>query len=107
MAAAAQLNSLGHTVTVYERSEAIGGLMRLGVPDFKLEKWVIDRRVEVLQQEGVRFRCDTEVSRDVGIDTVRDQHDAVVLTNVSDLTRSGDPIASSCATMPPIDMPTT
>jgi glutamate synthase (NADPH/NADH) small chain len=80
MAAAAQLNSLGHTVTVYERSEAIGGLMRLGVPDFKLEKWVIDRRVEVLQQEGVRFRCDTEVSRDIGIDTVRDQHDAVVLT---------------------------
>jgi glutamate synthase (NADPH/NADH) small chain len=80
MAVAAQLNTLGHTVTVYERSEAVGGLMRLGVPDFKLEKWVIDRRVEVLAQEGIEFRCRVEVGRDVAIDTLRAEHHALVLT---------------------------
>src|SRR6187200_2495783 len=65
LATAAHLNSLGHAVTVYERSEAIGGLMRLGVPDFKLEKWVIDRRVEVLREEGIDFHTGTEIGSDV------------------------------------------
>jgi glutamate synthase (NADPH/NADH) small chain len=80
MAVAAQLNSHGHAVTVYERSEAVGGLMRLGVPDFKLAKWVIDRRVAVLEQEGIEFRCGLEVGCDVGINELRAEHDAVVLT---------------------------
>jgi glutamate synthase (NADPH/NADH) small chain len=80
MAVGAQLNSHGHTVTVYERSEAVGGLMRLGVPDFKLAKWVIDRRVAVLEQEGVQFRCGLEIGRDIGVEELRTQHDAVVLT---------------------------
>src|SRR3954463_10847911 len=57
MAVAAELNSVGHTVTVYERDEAVGGLMRFGVPDAKLEKWMIDRRVKLLEDEGVRFEC--------------------------------------------------
>ena len=56
MAVAAELNQVGHTVTVYERDEAVGGLMRFGVPDAKLEKWMIDRRVELLEAEGVRVR---------------------------------------------------
>ena len=72
LAAAAQLNSLGHAVTVYERSEAIGGLMRLGVPDFKLEKWVIDRRVEVLREEGIDFHTGTEIGSDVTVEDVLD-----------------------------------
>jgi len=53
LAAAAQLNHAGHTVTVYERDDAAGGLLRYGIPDFKLEKWVIDRRIALLEEEGV------------------------------------------------------
>ena len=56
LAVAAELNKRGHTVTVYERDEAPGGLMRFGVPDAKLEKWIIDRRVTLLEAEGVRLR---------------------------------------------------
>jgi glutamate synthase (NADPH/NADH) small chain len=80
LAAAAQLNTTGHTVTVYERSETVGGLMRIGVPDFKLEKWVIDRRVRVLEAEGVEFRCGVEVGTDLDPGELRAGHDAVVLT---------------------------
>ena len=66
LAVAAQLNKLGHKVTVYERDEAPGGLLRFGVPDAKLEKWIIDRRVALLEQEGIDFVCDTDVGRDRG-----------------------------------------
>jgi glutamate synthase (NADPH) small chain len=83
MAVAAQLNSKGHSVVVLERSEAVGGLMRIGVPDFKLEKWVIDRRVAVLEQEGVEFRCNVEVegsgTDDLSVADLRAEYDAVVL----------------------------
>lgn len=61
LAAAAQLNRAGHRVTVYEKAEAVGGLLRYGIPDFKLEKWVIDRRVALLEAEGVVFRCGVQV----------------------------------------------
>ena len=61
MAAAEELNALGHRVVVYERDEGPGGLIRLGVPDFKLEKWIIDRRVELLAQAGIAFRYGVEV----------------------------------------------
>ncbi|HTJ13581.1 MAG TPA: FAD-dependent oxidoreductase, partial [Dinghuibacter sp.] len=56
LAAAAQLNAAGHQVTVYERDDAPGGLLRYGIPDFKLEKWVIDRRINLMMEEGVEFR---------------------------------------------------
>jgi glutamate synthase (NADPH/NADH) small chain len=83
MAVAAQLNSKGHSVVVLERSEGVGGLMRIGVPDFKLEKWVIDRRVAVLEAEGVEFRCNVEVGGsgdgDPSIEDLRSGYDAVVL----------------------------
>ncbi len=79
MAAAAELNKVGHSVTVYERDEAPGGLMRFGVPDAKLEKWMIDRRIDLLEREGIEFVYDTEVGRDVGVDELRAGHDAVVL----------------------------
>ena len=69
---AAELNKLGHTVTVYERDEAPGGLLRFGVPDAKLEKWIIDRRVKLLEDEGDRVRAATSTwARDVEADELR------------------------------------
>ncbi|MFL5820765.1 MAG: glutamate synthase subunit beta [Solirubrobacteraceae bacterium] len=79
MAVAAELNQLGHEVTVYERDEGVGGLMRFGVPDAKLEKWIIDRRAGVLEQEGVRFECNVDVGTDVTSAELRKRFDAVVL----------------------------
>jgi glutamate synthase (NADPH/NADH) small chain len=83
LAVAAQLNSKGHSVVVLERSEGVGGLMRIGVPDFKLEKWVIDRRVAVLEAEGIEFRCDVEVEgprpTDPRVADLAAEYDAVVL----------------------------
>ena len=55
LAAAAQLNYAGHLVTVFERDDAPGGLLRYGIPDFKLEKWVVDRRIKLMEEEGVDF----------------------------------------------------
>jgi glutamate synthase (NADPH/NADH) small chain len=66
-------------VTVYERDEGVGGLMRFGVPDAKLEKWIIDRRARLLEDEGVTFLCDVDVGRDVSAAELRERFDAVVL----------------------------
>ena len=79
LAAAAELNQVGHTVTVYERDEAPGGLMRFGVPDAKLEKWMIDRRVKLLEEEGIRFEYGVDAGRDVSVDELRSRHDALVI----------------------------
>ncbi|MDQ3433140.1 MAG: glutamate synthase subunit beta [Actinomycetota bacterium] len=79
MAAAAELNQVGHTVTVYERDEAPGGLMRFGVPDAKLEKWMIDRRIALLEAEGIDFACGVDVGADVGAEEIAERHDAVVV----------------------------
>jgi glutamate synthase (NADPH/NADH) small chain len=79
LAVAAELNKYGHTVTVYERDEGPGGLMRFGVPDAKLEKWIIDRRVDLLAAEGIQFRCGVDVGRDVSTGELRAQHDALVI----------------------------
>jgi glutamate synthase (NADPH/NADH) small chain len=79
LAVAAQLNKLGHKVTVYERDEAPGGLLRFGVPDAKLEKWIIDRRVKLLEEEGIDFVCDADVGVSVEADELRRRHDAVVV----------------------------
>jgi glutamate synthase (NADPH) small chain len=76
---AAELNKLGHKVTVYERDEGPGGMLRFGVPDAKLEKWIIDRRVNLLEEEGIQFRYDVDVGRDVSADDLRRDHDAVVV----------------------------
>ncbi|HET9163329.1 MAG TPA: glutamate synthase subunit beta [Solirubrobacterales bacterium] len=83
MAAAAELNKRGHEVTVFERDEAVGGLMRFGVPDSKLEKWMIDRRALLLECEGIVFRCNVEVGRDIGAKELRERFDAVVLATGS------------------------
>ena len=80
LAVAAELNRCGHLVTVYERDEGPGGLMRFGVPDAKLEKWIIDRRVAILEQEGIEFVYDSDVGRDVPADEVRSRYDAIVIS---------------------------
>src|SRR6187551_3578785 len=79
MAAAAELNKIGHRVTVYERDEAPGGFLRFGVPDAKLEKWIIDRRISILEEEGVEFLCNVEVGRDISVERLHEGHGAVVL----------------------------
>ena len=79
LAAAQQLNRAGHTVTVYERDAAIGGLLRYGIPDFKLEKKIIDRRLELLKGEGVLFKTNTHVGVDISIEALKSEHDAIVL----------------------------
>jgi glutamate synthase (NADPH) small chain len=79
LAAAAELNRHGHTVTVYERDEGPGGMLRFGVPDAKLEKWIIDRRVALLEAEGVAFEYGVDVGRDLSGAELRERHDAVVV----------------------------
>lgn len=79
LAAAAQLNYAGHTVVVFERDDKPGGLLRYGIPDFKLEKNVIDRRVDVMQQEGVQFKLNANVGVNVSINDILRDFQAVVL----------------------------
>ncbi|MFL6035511.1 MAG: glutamate synthase subunit beta [Gaiellaceae bacterium] len=79
LAAAQQLNRAGHLVTVFERDEAAGGLVRFGVPDFKIEKWLVERRVQQLVEEGVKIRYGVDVGGDVDPEELRAQFDAVVV----------------------------
>jgi len=88
LAAAAQLNYAGHTVTVFERDEKPGGLLRYGIPDFKLEKWVVDRRIEVMQEEGVEFRCHANVGQNISVHDLLRSYDAVVLCGGSTVPRN-------------------
>jgi glutamate synthase (NADPH/NADH) small chain len=80
LAAAQQLNRAGHTVTVFERDDRIGGLLRYGIPDFKMEKWVLDRRLNLMAEEGVTFRPGVNVGVDVTAEDLKRRFDAVVLT---------------------------
>jgi len=87
LAAAAQLIKVGHDVTVYERDDKPGGLLRYGIPDFKLEKWVIDRRIKVMEEEGIIFRCNAEVGKNVPASELQ-AYDAVVLAGGSTVPRN-------------------
>jgi len=87
LAAAAQLNYAGHAVTVYERDDAPGGLLRYGIPDFKLEKSVVDRRIAVLEEEGISFKCHAHVGVNVNIDGLLREYDAIVLAGGSTVPR--------------------
>src|SRR5512139_246475 len=80
LAAAQQLNRAGHWVTVFERDDRIGGLLRYGIPEFKLEKRVLDRRLEQMDKEGVRFRVNANVGVNVSVEELRRDFDAVLLT---------------------------
>ena len=79
LAAAQQLTRAGHTVAVYERDEKIGGLLRYGIPDFKMEKHHIDRRIEQMEAEGTRFRTGVNIGKDITWDDLRSRFDAVLI----------------------------
>jgi len=89
LAAASQLNKAGHWVTIFERDDRIGGLLRYGIPDFKLEKWVVERRVEIMNQEGIRFKVNANVGVNLNPKELEEDFDAVVIcvgaTNPRDL----------------------
>jgi glutamate synthase (NADPH/NADH) small chain len=80
MAAAQQLNRAGHWVTVFEKADRIGGLLRYGIPDFKMEKHHIDRRAEQMTEEGVTFRTNAHVGANFAVDDLRLEFDAIVLS---------------------------
>lgn len=80
LATAAQLNKKGHTVTVFEKDETPGGLLRLGIPDFKLNKLIIDRRLNLLREEGIQFSPNTTVGKDITKEQLLSDYDAVCLT---------------------------
>ena len=87
MAAAAQLNYAGHFVTVLERDDEPGGLLRYGIPDFKLEKWVVDRRIRLMEEEGVVFKCKANVGVNVNVNDLLREYDAIVLAGGSTVPR--------------------
>jgi glutamate synthase (NADPH) small chain len=79
LAVAHELMRQGHAVTVFEKNVAPGGLLRYGIPDFKLEKWVIDRRIDLMKESGIKFECNTQIGVDVAIEYLRKRFDAVVI----------------------------
>src|ERR1700716_1517277 len=87
LACAQQLARAGHAVTLFEKSDRIGGLLRYGIPDFKMEKGLIDRRVEQMKAEGVEFRTSTKVGVDVSVDDLLAEYDALALTGGAELPR--------------------
>ena len=90
LAVAAELNRCGHQVTVYERDEAAGGLLRFGVPDAKLEKSIIDRRLALLEQEGIELVYNVDVGRDVTAAELQERFDALVIAIGSRVARDLD-----------------
>jgi glutamate synthase (NADPH) small chain len=87
LAAAAQLNKAGHAVTVFERNTRIGGLLRYGIPDFKMEKWVIDRRQKVMEASGIIFKTEANVGVNIDPKDLMHEYDALVLSGGSTIPR--------------------
>lgn len=87
LAAAQQLNRAGHTVTVFERDNKIGGLLRYGIPDFKMEKKIIDRRLAILEEEGIQFKCNVEVGKTFTAQALEAEFDAVLLATGATIKR--------------------
>ena len=87
LAAAQQLNSVGHSVTVYEKENKVGGLLRYGIPDFKLEKTIIDRRLKILKKEGIKFKCNSEIGKNITVKKINSNFDAVLLATGATLKR--------------------
>ena len=88
LATAQQLNRAGHAVTVFERDAKVGGLLRYGIPDFKMEKNVIDRRLEVLEEEGITFKTNAHVGNNISVEALQDEYDAIVLCGGATIRRS-------------------
>ncbi len=87
LACAQQLNRAGHTVTVYERAEYLGGLLALGIPEFKLEKSIVERRIQQMRDEGVIFKTNTDVGLDITARDLAEANDAIVLAGGSTVPR--------------------
>ncbi|MDI9859684.1 glutamate synthase subunit beta [Flectobacillus roseus] len=87
LASAAQLNKAGHSVTVFERADEAGGLLRYGIPDFKLEKWVVQRRVEVMKEEGIVFKTSTNIGVDIKGEELLEDFDLIMLAGGSTVPR--------------------
>ena len=90
LSAAQQLNRAGHTVTLFEKNDRFGGLLRYGIPDFKLEKWVIDRRLEQMRKEGVSFQAGVNVGADLSVPELRKGFDAILLCTGAEVPRDLD-----------------
>lgn len=80
LAVSAQLNKAGHKLTVFEKADGLGGILRYGIPDFKLEKKILDRRIDIIKEEGVRFKTSIDVGRDYPAEDLLKEFDAVCLT---------------------------
>jgi glutamate synthase (NADPH/NADH) small chain len=87
LAAAAQLNQAGHWVTVFERADRIGGLLRYGIPEFKMEKQVLDRRLNIMSEEGITFRTNANVGVNVSVEDLRGDFDSILLAGGATLPR--------------------
>ena len=87
LACSQQLARVGHSVTLYERNARLGGLLRYGIPDFKMEKHLIDRRLSQMLAEGVNFKSNTEVGISITVDDMLKEYDAIVMTGGSELPR--------------------
>ena len=87
LAAAQQLNRAGHTVTVFERDNKIGGLLRYGIPDFKMEKNIIDRRLNVMEAEGINFKINIEVGKTISAKDIENEYDAIVICTGASIKR--------------------
>lgn len=87
LAAADQLNRAGHLVTVYEKQDRPGGLLRYGIPDFKLEKGIVDRRIELMKEQGIRFELNCEIGKDKSTGHLLKEYDAIVLCGGSSVPR--------------------
>jgi len=88
LAVANQLNKMGHTVTVYEKSGRVGGLLRYGIPDFKLNKNIIDRRINIMQAEGIKFVTGTEIGKDIKGKELTKKYDAICIAIGSQVPRN-------------------
>ena len=87
MAAASQLNSAGHSITIFERDDEPGGLLRYGIPDFKLEKWVVERRINLMVQEGIEIKCNANVGVNISINDLLREYHAIILAGGSTIPR--------------------
>lgn len=88
LAAANQLNQMGHTVTVYEKDNAPGGLLRYGIPDFKLNKNIIDRRIDLMKEEGINFKMNAHIGINYDINNIKSKYDAICITIGSGVARN-------------------
>ncbi|MFH1692379.1 MAG: glutamate synthase subunit beta [Candidatus Omnitrophota bacterium] len=83
LACASELNRLGHSVTVFERDDKVGGILRYGIPDFKLEKWILDRRLKLLKKEGIIFKTSVDIGRDYSTTKLKKDFSAICLATGS------------------------